>query len=165
MLSGRFLSYLKKRKISRNGHSLSFVVPLVVTRCHSLSLVVPLVVTRCHSLSLVVPLVVTRCTTRCHSLYHSLSFVVTRCHSLSLVVLLVVTLYTTRCHSLSLDVLLVCLFINDRKKTILQTKFVIIILYSYYRRRTIEKRFYYDLNKVKWGRVKRWSNVENFCFL
>ena len=120
-------------------HSLS----LFVICCHSLSFVVPLVVTRCHSLSLVVPLVVIRC--------HSLSFVVTRC--------------TTRCHSLSLDVLLVCLFINDRKKTILQTKFVIIILYSYYRRRTIEKRFYYDLNKVKWGRVKRWSNVENFCFL
>ena len=109
MLSGSLLSYLKKRKISRNGHSLSFVVPLVVTRCHSLSLVVPLVVIRCHSLSFVV----TRCTTRCHSLYHSLSFVVTRCttrcHSLSFVV----TRCTTRCHSLSLDVLLVCLFIND----------------------------------------------------
>ena len=53
--------------------------------------------------------------TRCHSLYLSLSFVVplvvirctTRCHSLSLVVI--------RCHSLSLDVLLVFLFINDRK--------------------------------------------------
>ena len=53
----------KKRKISRNGHSLSLVVPLVVTRCHSLSLVVPLVVTRC--------------TTRCHSLCHSLSLFVT----------------------------------------------------------------------------------------
>ena len=102
-------------------HSLSFVVPLVVTHCttcchsfyHSLSLVVPLVVTRCttrcHSLSFVV----TRCTTRCHSLYHSLSFVVTRCHSLSLVVPLVVI----RCHSLSLDVPLVCVFINDRFPT------------------------------------------------
>ena len=53
MLSGRLLSYLKKRKISRNGHSL----------------------------------------------YHSLSFVFTRCHSLY--------------HSLSLDVSLVCLFLND----------------------------------------------------
>ena len=74
MLSGRLLSYLKKRKISRNGHSLS----LVVIRCHSLY----------HSLSLVV--------IRCHSLYHSLSFVVTRCHSLSLVVPLVVTRCTTR---------------------------------------------------------------------
>ena len=63
----------------------------MVTRCHSLSFVVPLVVTRCHSLSLVVPLVVIRC----HSLYHSLSLVV------------------IRCHSLSLDVPLVCLFIND----------------------------------------------------
>ena len=40
----------KKRRISRNGHSLSLVVPLVLTCC----------VTRCHSLSLVV----TRCTTR-----------------------------------------------------------------------------------------------------
>ena len=143
MLNGSLLSNLRKRKISGNGHSL----PFVVTLCHLLSLVIIRCTTRCHSLSFVV----TRCTTRCHSLYHSLSFVVTRC--------------TTRCHSLSLDVLLVCLFINDRKKTILQTKFVIIILYSYYRRRTIEKRFYYDLNKVKWGRVKRWSNVENFCFL
>ena len=55
-----------------------------------------------HSLSLVV--------TCCHSLYHSLSLVVIRCyslyHSLSLVVI--------RCHALSLDVQLVCLFINDR---------------------------------------------------
>ena len=41
-------------------HSLSLVVPLVVTRCRFLSLVVPLVVTCCHSLSFVV----TRCTTR-----------------------------------------------------------------------------------------------------
>ena len=55
---------------------LSLVVLLVVTRCHSLSLVLPLVVTRCHSLPLVVPLVVTRCTTRFHSLYNSLSLVV-----------------------------------------------------------------------------------------
>ena len=124
-------------------HSLSFVVPLVVSRCHSLSLVGPLVVTRfttcCHSLyhvlSLVVPLVVTRCTTCCHSLYYVLS--------------LVVPLVVIRCHSLSFVVLLVCLFINDRKKTILQTKFVIIVLYSYCRRHTIEKRFYYDLIKVK----------------
>ena len=105
MLSGRLLSYLKKRKISRNGHSLSFVV----TRCHSLSFVVihclsssfvvPLVVTRCHSLSLIVPLVVTRCTTR----FHSLSLVVICCYSLY--------------HSLSLVVTrlpLVCLLINDR---------------------------------------------------
>ena len=48
--------------------------------------------------------------TRCHSLYHSLSLVLIRCHSLSFVV----TRCTTRFHSLSLDVLLVCLFINDR---------------------------------------------------
>ena len=51
-----------KRKISWNGHSLTFVVTRCTTRCHSLSLVVTL----CHSLSLVVPLVVTRC----HSMYH-----------------------------------------------------------------------------------------------
>ena len=76
-------------------HSLSFVV----TRCHSLSPVVPLVVSGCHSLSFVI----TRCTTRYHSLYHSL--------------LLVVSLVVTRCcHSLSLDLPLVCLFINDPLK-------------------------------------------------
>ena len=115
-------------------HSLSFVV----TRCHSLSLVVhhflslavthrhllSLVVIRCHSLSLVVPLIVIRCTTRCHSLSlvvircHLLSFVVTRCHSLPLVVPLAVI----RCYSLSLDVPLVCLFINDRNKMRLNKK-------------------------------------------
>ena len=84
---------------------LSLVVTRCITRCHSLSLVAPLVVTRCHSLSLVV--------IRCHSLYHSLSLVVPlvviRCHSmyhsLSLVVIC--------CHSLSLDVPLICLFMND----------------------------------------------------
>ena len=59
MLSGRFLFYFKKRKISRNGHLLS----LVFIRCHSLSVVVPLVIFRCHLL----PFVVIRCTTRCHS--------------------------------------------------------------------------------------------------
>ena len=70
----------------------------ITTRCHFLSFDV----TGCHSLSLAVPLVVIRwhcCTTHCHSL----SFVVTRC--------------TTRCHSLyhslSLDVPLICLFINN----------------------------------------------------
>ena len=73
--------------------------------------------TRCHSLSFVV----IRCTllsfadTRCHSL----SFVVTRCTSNSLVLIqchllpFVVTRCITRCYSLSLDVSLVCLFIND----------------------------------------------------
>ena len=50
--------------------------------------------TRCHSLSFVV--------TRCHSLYHSMS--------------LVVLLAAIRCPSLSLDVPLVCLFINDRDR-------------------------------------------------
>ena len=74
----------------------------MVTRCHSLSLVVPLVVIPCHLLSLFVicchslSFVDIRCITCCHSL----SFVVTRC--------------ITRCHSLSFDVLLACLFINDR---------------------------------------------------
>ena len=68
-------------------HSLS----LVIIRCHSLSFVATRCTTRCHSLSFVV--------TRCHSLYHSLPLVVIRCHSLY--------------HLLSLDVPLVCLFIND----------------------------------------------------
>ena len=80
----------------------SFVVPLLlfpVTHCHLLSLVVSLVVILCHLLQHSLSVVATRCTTRCHLLYHSLSFVVTCC--------------TTRCHSLSLDVPLVCLFIND----------------------------------------------------
>ena len=92
--SGRVLFYLKKRKISQNNYSLSFVVTcchllsFVVIRCQSLSLIVIC----CHSLSLVVPLIVIRC--------HSMSFFVTRCHSLSLVVPLIVT----RCHSLSLVV-------------------------------------------------------------
>ena len=51
---------------------------------------------------------------RYHSLYYSFSFfvslVVIRCHSLSLVVIRC----TTLCHSLSIDVTLVCLFINDQ---------------------------------------------------
>ena len=46
----------KKRKISWNGHSLTFVVTPWTTCCHSLSLVVIC----CHSLSVVA----TRCTTR-----------------------------------------------------------------------------------------------------
>ena len=68
-------------------HPLS-LLPLFATRCttrHSLSLVVPLVVTRCHSLSILVPLVVTRCTIHFHSLSLVVPLVVTRCHSLSLV--------------------------------------------------------------------------------
>ena len=48
-------------------HSLSLVVTCYTTRCHSLY----------HSLSFVVPLDITRCTTPCHSLYYSLSFVIT----------------------------------------------------------------------------------------
>ena len=85
-------------------HSLSLVVhyslSLAVTHCHLLSLVV----IRCHSLSLVVPLIVIRCTTHCHSLS------------------LVVPLVVIRCYSLSLDVPLVCLFINDRNKMRLNKK-------------------------------------------
>ena len=50
MLSGRLLSYSKKRRISRNVHS-----------CHSLSFIV------------------TRCQPLYQSLYHLLSLVVTRC--------------------------------------------------------------------------------------
>ena len=79
-------------------HSLSFVVIHYHSLYHSLSFVVSLVVTRCHSLSLVV--------IRCHSLSYSLSFVV------PLVVIRSHSLY----HSLSLNVLLVCLFINDRAR-------------------------------------------------
>ena len=86
MHSGRFLFYSRKRKISQNDHSLSFVV----TCCYWVSFVF----TRClrrHLLSFVV----THCATRCHSL----SIFVTHCAS--------------RCDLLSLDVSLVCLFIND----------------------------------------------------
>ena len=68
VLSGRLLSYLKKRKISRNCHSLPFVVIRCTTRCHSLYHSLSLVASRCHSLyhslSLYAPLVVTLCTTR-----------------------------------------------------------------------------------------------------
>ena len=56
MFSGRLLSCLKKRKISRNGHSLLLVVPLVVIRGRLLSFVVTRCTTRCHSLPLDVPL-------------------------------------------------------------------------------------------------------------
>ena len=87
--------YSKKRKFSRNDHSLSFVVAL----CHLLSLVV----TCCHLLSLVLPLIAIRCTTRCH--LYLLSVVEVSCHVLALVL--------TRFQSLSLDVSLVCLFIKD----------------------------------------------------
>ena len=98
VLSYGFLSYLKKRKISQNDHSLS----VVLIRCHSLSFAV----TDCHSLSLVF--------IHCYSL----SFVVSRCLSLYHSLFLVVPLVVARCHSLyhsfSLDVSLVCLFISDR---------------------------------------------------
>ena len=95
------LFYLLSFVFIRFFHSLSFAVThchlllIVVFRCHSLSLVVTCCTAHCRPLSLFVSLVVIRCTTRCHSLYHWLSFIV------------------TRCHSMSLDVPLVCLFIND----------------------------------------------------
>ena len=64
-LRGRFLSYSKKRKISRNDHSLLFIVTRCTTRCHSLYhtllFVVPLVVI---FLSLVVSLAIAPCLTR-----------------------------------------------------------------------------------------------------
>ena len=79
---------------------LSLLVTRCITCCHSLSLFAPLVFTCCHSLSLVVPVVVTRfvvtrCTTRTHSLYYSLS----------------------------LDVPLVCLFINNLWAWLFSCKF------------------------------------------
>ena len=64
-----------------------------------------------HSLSFLVTCCITCC--------HSFSFVVTRCSSLSIVLIccpslsLVAIRYTAGCHSLSLDIPLVCLFIND----------------------------------------------------
>ena len=99
------LLFLLKHKITL-FYLLSFVFIHFVTRCHSLPLIVifcdslSFVVTRCHSL----PFVVTWSTTPCHSLYYSLSLVFIGC--------------ATRSHSLSLDVRLVCLFINDLKKLV-----------------------------------------------
>ena len=96
-------------------HSLKYTVlfPLVVP-------LLSLAVNCCHSLSLVVTL--------CHSLYHLLSFVVIRCHSL----------YHSLYHSLSLDVPLVCLFINDLYvmsifiiKKIILTQKIIFQLFNY----------------------------------
>ena len=79
-----------------NGRFLSYSEKRKINRNgHSL----PFAVTRCRSLSLAVSLVVTRSTL----------YVVTRFQLLSLVLLLVVT----RCHLLSLNVSIVCLFIND----------------------------------------------------
>ena len=74
----------------------------MITGCHSLSLDLTCWTTRFHSLPFVV--------TRSHLLYHSFSLVAIRCHSLTFIVPHVFT----RFHSLSLDVSLVCLFINDR---------------------------------------------------
>ena len=106
------LLFLLKHKITL-FYGLLFVFIRFITRRHSLSLIFVLcnslsvVVIRCHFFTTCCPslhwlhhslsLVVIRCTTHCHSLYHSLSLVV------------------TRCYLLSLDVPLVCLFINDRK--------------------------------------------------
>ena len=75
---------------------------------HSLSFAI----THCHFLLHLV----TRFTTRCHSFCYSLSFivllVVISFHSFSFVV----TRWTACCHLLSLDIPLVCLFINDLNK-------------------------------------------------
>ena len=98
-----------KAKLLKKGHFsyntllssvvVSLVVSLIITLCHllyhSLYHSLPLVVSRCHLLSVVA----TCCTTRCHSLHHLLS--------------LIVPLVVIRCHPLSLDVPLVCRFIND----------------------------------------------------
>ena len=95
-----FVSFETKSLYFTYYHSYSFVLSLAVNRCYSLSFFV----TRCHLLSFVV----TCCTTRCHSFYQTMSFVVSRCHSLYNLLS-----FVTRCHSMSLDVPLVCLFIND----------------------------------------------------
>ena len=84
-------------------HSLKCTVPLSFVRCTTCCHLLSLIVIGCNSL----PFVVTRCTTRCHSLSLVVTRCTTHCHSLSLVF--------TRCHSLSLDVPLVCFFINDLK--------------------------------------------------
>ena len=107
------LLFLLKYKITP-FYLLLFVFIRFINRCHSLPLVfifcylLSFVATRCHSLSLTVPLLVSPVVTCCHALYHSLSFAVTCCHSLYHSLSLVVA----RCHSLSLDVPLVCFFIN-----------------------------------------------------
>ena len=93
---------------SKTNTTLFYLLSLAFIRFyllyHSLSFVVmryqlfSLTVIRCHSLSLVVPLVAT-----CfHSLYHSVSFIATHC--------------ITRSNLSSLDVPLVCYFINDQIK-------------------------------------------------
>ena len=90
------------------SHSLSLFaicrrsLPLIVTLCHLLYHSLSLVVIHCDLLSFVV----TRYTNCSHSLYHSLPLVV------------------IRCHSLSLDVPLVCLFINDLRNLLNWTFYV-----------------------------------------
>ena len=74
VLSGRFLSYLKKRKISQNDHLLL----LIIIHCHLLLFVATRCISWYHSLPLVVPLIVI-----CWRLLSpSLSLVVTRCQSM-----------------------------------------------------------------------------------
>ena len=74
---GRFLSDLKKRKISQNDHSLSFVV----TRCHSLSFVVSRCTTRCLYIA------TTGCTT-CWLLSLVVTCLIYGCHSFNMWLLL-----------------------------------------------------------------------------
>ena len=113
----------------RNQISLLFLLKHKITLFYLPSFVFILFINRCRSLSLIVAFyyslsfVVTCCTTRCPLLYNSLSLVVilctTHCHSLSLVVVCCITrchsfsLVTTNDNSLSLDLPLVCLFINN----------------------------------------------------
>ena len=104
--------FLLKQEITL-FYFLSFVFIRFFTRCHSLSLIVVF----CFSLSFVVSC----CTTRCHSLYHSMSFVVIRCHLLYHMFSFVVTC----CHWMSLNVPLVCLFINNHY-------FVYIYFFAFY---------------------------------
>ena len=124
------------------------------TSCHSMSSVVTCCHSRCHLLSVVG----TCCSTHCHSL----SFVVTRC--------------TTRCHSLyhslSLDVPLLCLFINNLAFLLSNIstfdacffkKFVQISHVSVKLVITIEKKNGWNLNTSNFSTIKwmRWK-LSNF---
>ena len=66
-----------------------------------------------------------RCFTCTYSFTFLEPFAVTHCHSLSLVVPLVVIRCTPRWHSLSLDVPIVCFFINNLIKTKLFIKIIL----------------------------------------
>ena len=126
-----------------------------------------LAVNHCHLLSLVVPLVVTRCTTCCHSLSfiviccHSLPFVVTRCtthcHSLSLVII--------RCYSLSLDVPLVCLFINDVSSTDPAFAHLTLPISSFFICLPVRLRTTWNIKDVNFCSNKKWLTRAYFIHL